>query len=120
LLREITTENESHSISGKVAVDHVHMFLSYRALQNVCQIVHWIKGTRSRFPFQEFPHPSSYKLENVHHFGWELQAQLCIRRVVEQVEGMYPIAQRPAIHTAHPCRCVAAHAIPTGANQHRA
>ena len=38
LLRQIATENELHIISGKVAADHVHMFLSYRAHQNISQI----------------------------------------------------------------------------------
>ena len=56
LLRQIATENELHIISGKVAVDHVHIFLSYRAHQNISQIVQWLKGTSSRILFQEFPH----------------------------------------------------------------
>src|SRR5215475_7595966 len=50
------TENDLHIISGKVAADHVHMFLSYRAHQNISQIVQWLKGTSSRVLFQEFPH----------------------------------------------------------------
>src|SRR5580693_2792929 len=45
-----------HIISGKVAADHVHMFISYRAHQNISQIVQWLKGTNSRLLFQEFPH----------------------------------------------------------------
>jgi putative transposase len=56
LLRQIAAENELHVISGKVAADHVHMFISYRAHQNVSQIVQWLKGTSSRLLFQEFPH----------------------------------------------------------------
>ena len=56
LLRQIATENDLHIISGKVAADHVHMFLSYRAHQNISQIVQWLKGTSSRVLFQEFPH----------------------------------------------------------------
>jgi len=43
-------------ISGKVAADHVHMFISYRAHQNISQIVQWLKGTSSRVLLQEFPH----------------------------------------------------------------
>ena len=39
-----------------MAVDHVHIFLSYRAHQNISQIVQWLKGTSSRILFQEFPH----------------------------------------------------------------
>jgi putative transposase len=56
LLRQIAMENELEFISGKVATDHVHIFLSYRAHQNISQIVQWLKGTSSRLPFQEFPH----------------------------------------------------------------
>ena len=56
LLRQIATENDLHIISGKVATDHVHVFLSYRAHQNISQIVQWLKGTSSRILFQEFPH----------------------------------------------------------------
>ena len=56
LLRQIAAENEVHIISGKIAADHVHMFISYRAHQNVSQIVQWLKGTSSRLLFQEFPH----------------------------------------------------------------
>jgi putative transposase len=56
LLRQIVTENDLHIISGKVAADHVHMFLSYRAHQNISQIVQWLKGTSSRVLFHEFPH----------------------------------------------------------------
>jgi putative transposase len=39
LLRQITVENELQIISGKIAADHVHMFISYRAHQNISQIV---------------------------------------------------------------------------------
>ena len=56
LLRQIAAENELQIISGKVAADHVHMFISYRAHQNFSQIVQWLKGTSSRVLLQEFPH----------------------------------------------------------------
>ena len=56
LLRQIAAENELQIISGKVAADHVHMFISYRAHQNINQIVQWLKGTSSRVLLQEFPH----------------------------------------------------------------
>src|SRR3954447_19401810 len=35
LLRQIAAENDLHIISGKVAADHVHLFISYRAHQNI-------------------------------------------------------------------------------------
>jgi putative transposase len=56
LLRQIAAENELQIISGKIAADHVHMFLSYRAHQNISQIAQWLKGMSSRVLFQEFPH----------------------------------------------------------------
>jgi REP element-mobilizing transposase RayT len=48
-LRQIAAENELHIISGKVAADHVHMFISYRAYQNISQIVQWLKA-RTSYP----------------------------------------------------------------------
>ena len=56
LLRQIAAENELQIISGKVAADHVHLFISYRAHQHISQIVQWLKGTSSRLLLQEFPH----------------------------------------------------------------
>ena len=56
LLRQIAAENELEIISGKVAADHVHMFISYRAHQSISRIVQWLKGTSSRVLLQEFPH----------------------------------------------------------------
>ena len=56
LLRQIAAENELQIISGKVAADHVHLFISYRAHQNISRIVQWLKGTSSRLLLQEFPH----------------------------------------------------------------
>src|SRR3954466_4724200 len=56
LSRQIAAENDLHIISGKVAADHVHLFVSYRAHQNISQIVQWLKGTSSRLLLREFPH----------------------------------------------------------------
>src|SRR4051794_18994163 len=53
LLRQIAAENDLHIISGKVAADHVRLFISYRAHQNISQIVQWLKGTSSRLLLQE-------------------------------------------------------------------
>src|SRR3954451_3155002 len=55
LLRQIAAESDLHIISGKVAADHVHLFVGYRAHQNISQIVQWLKGTSSRLLLQEFP-----------------------------------------------------------------
>lgn len=55
LVRQIAAEHELEIISGKVARDHVHVFLSYRPTQRISQIVQWLKGTTSRVLLQELP-----------------------------------------------------------------
>jgi len=49
-------EHELDIISGKVARDHVHMFIGYRPTQNVSKIVQWLKGISSRILLSEFAH----------------------------------------------------------------
>lgn len=56
LIRQIAAEHELEIISGKVARDHVHVFISYRPTQRVSQIMQWLKGTSSRVLLQEFSH----------------------------------------------------------------
>ena len=56
LIRQIAAEHELEIMSGKVARDHVHVFLSYRPTQKVSQIMQWLKGISSRVLMQEFPH----------------------------------------------------------------
>ena len=56
LVRRIAFEYEIQVISGKVASDHVHVFISYRSTHKVSQIVQWLKGTSSRVLLQEFAH----------------------------------------------------------------
>ena len=56
LIRQIAMEHELEIISGKVARDHVHVFLSYRPTQDVSLIMQWLKGISSRVLLQEFPH----------------------------------------------------------------
>ena len=56
LLRQIAMEHELEIISGKVARDHVHLFIGYRPTQQISQVVQWLKGISSRMLFQEFPH----------------------------------------------------------------
>ena len=56
LIRQIAAQHELEIISGKVARDHVHVFLSYRPAQKVSQLMQWLKGTSSRVLLQEFPH----------------------------------------------------------------
>lgn len=56
LLRQIAAEHELEIVFGKVARDHVHMFVSYRPHQDMSQIMPWLKGISSRVLLQEFPH----------------------------------------------------------------
>ncbi len=56
ILRQICMEHEIHIISGKVAADHVHMFVSYRSQMAVSKMVQYLKGTSSRVLLQEFNH----------------------------------------------------------------
>jgi len=48
LFRQIAMEHELEIISGKVARDHVHLFIGYRPTQHISQIVQWLKGISSR------------------------------------------------------------------------
>ena len=56
LIRQIATEHELTILSGKVARDHVHVFLSYRPHPDLSTIVQWLKGISSRVLLQEFAH----------------------------------------------------------------
>jgi putative transposase len=54
LLRQVATENEIQIISGKVSVDHVHIFILYKPQQSVSKIMQFLKGTSSRLLMQDF------------------------------------------------------------------
>ena len=54
VIRQIAFEHELEIISGKVAKDHVHLFISYRPTQNVSKIMQWLKGISSRILLSEF------------------------------------------------------------------
>ena len=56
VLRQIAMEHELDIISGKVAADHVHLFLGYRPTQNISKIAQWLKGISSRVLLSEFSH----------------------------------------------------------------
>lgn len=56
ILRQVAMEHEIDIITGKVAVDHVHMFVSYRPTQNVSKIMQWLEGISSRVLLSEFAH----------------------------------------------------------------
>jgi len=56
VLRQIVMEHELEVISGKVASDHVHMFIGYNPSQDISKIVQWLKGISSRILLSEFSH----------------------------------------------------------------
>jgi putative transposase len=56
LIRQIAMEHEIYIISGKVAKDLVHVFLSYRPIQLVSKITQYLKGISSRVLLLEFAH----------------------------------------------------------------
>ena len=56
VIRQIASEHELIIISGKVAQDHVHVFISYHPRQDISTIVQYLKGISSRMLLQEFPH----------------------------------------------------------------
>jgi len=56
VLRQIAMEHELEVISGKVASDHVHMFIGYNPSQDISKIVQWLKGISSRILLSEFSH----------------------------------------------------------------
>jgi putative transposase len=56
ILRQIALEHEIEIITGKVSIDHVHMFISYRPTQNISKIMQWLKGISSRILLSEFVH----------------------------------------------------------------
>ena len=56
LIRQIAIEHDLIIVSGKIARDHVHVFISYRPNQDISKIVQWLKGISSRMILQEFPH----------------------------------------------------------------
>jgi putative transposase len=56
LLRQVCMEHAVHIISGKVACDHIHMFVSYGPQMVLSQLVQYLKGTSSRILLQEFAH----------------------------------------------------------------
>jgi putative transposase len=56
LLKQIAMEHELEVISGKVASDHVHMFIGYNPSQDISKIVQWLKGISSRVLLMDFAH----------------------------------------------------------------
>jgi putative transposase len=53
IIRQIAMEHEIDILSGKVACDHIHLFV-YRADQSISKVVQYLKGISSRVLLQEF------------------------------------------------------------------
>ncbi|MGH7468617.1 MAG: IS200/IS605 family transposase, partial [Longimicrobiales bacterium] len=77
---------------GKVARDHVHVFLSYRPTQKVSQIVQWLKGTTSRVLLQEFPRLRKQL------WAWHLWARGCLVPTESQFKGR--LTECPSVASA--------------------
>ena len=56
ILRQIAMEHELDVISGKVSIDHVHMFIGYNPTQEVSKIMQWLKGISSCVLLSKFAH----------------------------------------------------------------
>jgi len=56
ILRQVAYEHELEVISGKVASDHVYMFIGYPPTQCISKIVQWLKGISLRVLLPEFAH----------------------------------------------------------------
>ncbi len=56
LIRQICTENDLEIVSGKVAPDHVHLFLSIPPEYAVSKVAQLIKGKSSYKILATFPH----------------------------------------------------------------
>jgi putative transposase len=56
IFRQICREHELEILSGKISIDHVHLFVSYRPTQSISKIVQYLKGISSRMLLQEFSH----------------------------------------------------------------
>ena len=55
LIRQICTEIDVEIISGKVAPDHIHLFVSYPPYLSVSDLVQKVKGKSSFKLFSQFP-----------------------------------------------------------------
>jgi putative transposase len=54
LIREICKTNDVVIVSGHVAVDHVHLLVSYPVHLSVSKVVQYLKGKSSRRMLQEY------------------------------------------------------------------
>ena len=55
-VRQSAVEHELESITGKVASEHVHMFIQYKPHQDISKIVQWLQGISARGRLPEVAH----------------------------------------------------------------
>ena len=55
LIRQICTENQAEIIRGRVAREHIHIYVSIPPYLSVSKLVQYLKGKTSRKIQQEFP-----------------------------------------------------------------
>ena len=56
LLRRICSELEVRIVSGKVAPDHVHLFVSYPPNLSISDLMHRLKGKSAHLLYEALPH----------------------------------------------------------------
>jgi putative transposase len=56
ILKQICLDQNVNIISGKISIDHVHMFISYMPSLCISKCVQHLKGSSARILFLEFPH----------------------------------------------------------------
>ena len=56
ILKQICLEQNVNIISGKIAVDHIHMFISYMPSLSISKCVQHLKGSSARVLLSEFAH----------------------------------------------------------------
>ena len=66
IFRQVCEKNQVEIIKGRVAKDHVHLYVSYPAKLSISEMVKKLKGRSSRKIQQEFSHLSDYYWGN--HF----------------------------------------------------
>ena len=55
IIKEICTQNDIEIISGKLAIDHIHLFLSYPPYMSVSEVMQKIKGKSAYKIFGRYP-----------------------------------------------------------------
>ena len=62
LIQEVCQDNNAEIIRGKIASNHVHIYVSVPPYQSISKLVQYLKGKSSRKIQQEFPELSKKKI----------------------------------------------------------